>query len=164
MAKLTVAIQRFIVTRLACHDTHSQVAVAVKEEFQVDVTRQQVYHYDPEREDAIKKWKSLFDAERVKFNALPSPGSQKSVRIRRLTRMAERAEANRNYKLAASLYEQIAKEEGGYYENPRAKPIAPQSEEDLITRMKGALAEMDERTVGPPAPSSPPPLTLERSA
>jgi len=47
MATLTDAHKHFIVQALACWDSPTQVAEAVREEFGVDVPRGQVAQYDP---------------------------------------------------------------------------------------------------------------------
>jgi len=47
MAALKNEVKSFIVQALACFDTPSQVSQAVKQEFDVDVTRQQVEQHDP---------------------------------------------------------------------------------------------------------------------
>ncbi|WP_049058606.1 DUF2280 domain-containing protein, partial [Achromobacter xylosoxidans] len=63
MAKLTEAYKRYIVQALACWDTPSQVAEAVKEEYGLDVPRMQVAQYDPTKvagKDLAKKWVQLF--------------------------------------------------------------------------------------------------------
>lgn len=122
--KLTDEVQAFIVQALACYDAPSVVAEAVKQEFGITISRQLAEAYDPNKRAAknlAQKWKVLFEATRKAFLKDQSQIgiAQKSVRMRALHRMAERAEAQRNYKLAAELYEQAAKEEGGAYTNTR---------------------------------------------
>jgi hypothetical protein len=48
MAALKDEVKRFIVQSLACFDTPSQVAQAVKDTFGLEVSRQQCEFYDPE--------------------------------------------------------------------------------------------------------------------
>lgn len=64
MAKLNEAVQRFIVQALACYDTPTQVAESVKEDFGIEVTRQQIASYDPtkaaSKNNLAKKWRDLF--------------------------------------------------------------------------------------------------------
>lgn len=168
MARLTDDVKAFIVDRLACYDKPQEVADSVKEEYGVTIPRQQVEAYDPEKKrfPLAQKWIDQHAATRKAFleQRAGLAITHRAWRQRELEDMARRAKKSRNYKLAASLLEQAAKEEGDAFTNTRAKPVAAASEEEQIIRMKGALAEMDERTVGPPAPTSPPPLTLERSA
>lgn len=148
MAKLTDAIKEFIVIALACYDRPQQIANAVKEEFGVDIKRQQVEEYDPDKRCKTQKWVDLHATTRKKFldDLTSEPAAQKSVRVRRLARMAERAESSRNILGAAQLYEQIAKEMGGLYTNRReltgaeGKPLVPdRALEDLTEDELAAL-------------------------
>ena len=121
MAKLTEAIKLFIVQRLACYDSPQEIADAVNEEFGVVIPRQQVEEYDPEKRSPGKKWRELHRVTREAFEQEKArePAAMRAFRIRRLARMAKRAEDRKNYVLAASLYEQIAKEVGEAYTNRR---------------------------------------------
>lgn len=120
MPVLTEEIKSFIVKGLACYDTPSQVAKAVGERFELKIDRFQVYAYDPEgTKRPAKKWVELYEATRAAF--LEKQGSiavaQRAARLRRLDRMADRAEATGNLKLAAELLEQAAKECGDAFTN-----------------------------------------------
>lgn len=121
-ASLSDEVKAFIVHGLACFDPPSIVAEAVKREFEVDVSRQGVEAYDPTKRasrNLAPKWRSLFDMAREEF--LKDTGriaiANRSVRLRALQRMAEKAEGMRNLALAAQLYEQAAKEMGEAYSN-----------------------------------------------
>lgn len=145
MAALEVKVKRYIVGALACFDTPSQVAAAVKEEFGVEVTRQQVAIYDPTKvngRELSKELKTLFEETRARFktdlDAIPL--AHQTARLRSLSRLHAKAESSGNAVLAASLLEQIAKEVGGAYTNTRrheggdpSKPIhvAHRKAEDL---------------------------------
>lgn len=145
MAKLGVKEKRFIVTALACWDTPSQVAKAVKEEFGVDVPRQQIGYYDPTKvlgADLSKELTALFHETRAKFRAEIDaiPIANQAFRLRTIERLAREAEAQGNKALVAQLMEQAAKETGGAYTNRRqieggdpSKPIhhAHHKAEDL---------------------------------
>lgn len=125
MAVLTAEVKTFIVHALACFDTPSQVAESVKAEFGVEVSRQQVEGYDPNKKAADKladKWVDLFNETRSKFcNETASiPIANKAYRLRALNRMAIAAEQKKNYPLAAQLMEQAAKESGGAYTNKQS--------------------------------------------
>lgn len=122
MAKIPDDVKAFIVTRLACYEPPSRVAAAVKAEFGLDMPRQHVQLYDPEKgQKPAKKWCDLFDATRKKLLAGvdTTPGAHIGVRVATLWRLCERAEGMGNIPLAASLLEQIAKETGGLYTNRR---------------------------------------------
>lgn len=122
MPKLTKEHKRFIVRALACFDTPKQVADAVKEEFGFVLSRQSVQFYDPTVGPRPgKEWIAIFEETRKTFldEAAKEPVAHRAVRVRRLARMAERAESKGNTVLAASLYEQIAKEVGDSFTNKR---------------------------------------------
>lgn len=130
MATLTDGVKRFIVQALACFDTPTQVAVAVKEEFGVDVHRSQIAQYDPTRaagEKLAGRWRVLFADTRSRFRQEVSeiPIANRSYRLRALSRLAEKAENMRNLALTAQLYEQAAKECGDMYVNRKIEPDKP---------------------------------------
>lgn len=120
--KLTEAQKIAVVERLAMFDGPKTVADWVKEEFGIEITRQAIQHYDPTvGEKPSEKWCAIFDTTRKAFLKSESeiPIAQRTFRLRRLQRMAEAAEYQRNYMLAAQLYEQAAKEVGLLYTNSR---------------------------------------------
>ena len=122
MATLTEDVKAFIVQALACFDTPTQVCEAVKEEFGLDVTRQQVAAYDPTKKTARtlgKKWHAIFHATRKSFleETAAIPIANQSFRLRALQRMYEKTAGRGNYGMAAQLIEQAAKESGGMFVN-----------------------------------------------
>jgi len=124
MAKLNEAAQRFIVQALACYDTPTQVAEAVKEEFGIEITRQQAASYDPTKATGrtlAKKWRVLFHDTRKVFREQVSeiPIADQAYRLRQLQRMAQEAMRRKNIVLAAALLEQGAKDVGGMFTNRR---------------------------------------------
>lgn len=154
MAALDVKVKRFIVSSLACWDTPTQVAVAVKEEFGLEITRQQVGTYDPTKvagRELSKELRALFDETRAKFKAQIDeiPIANQAYRLRALARLAQEAEKQGNRPLVAQLLEQAAKETGGAYTNRRqieggdpSKPIhhAHHKAEDLTDDDLAAIA------------------------
>lgn len=154
MAALDVKVRRFIVQQLACWDTPTQVAQAVKEQFGIEVSRQQVANYDPTKvagRDLSKELRALFDETRAKFKADVEaiPIANQSYRLRVLARLARDAEQQGNKALVAQLMEQAAKETGGAYTNKRtleggdpSKPIhhAHHKAEDLSDDDLAAVA------------------------
>lgn len=155
MAALTDDVKLFIVQALACYDTPSQVVQMVKDEFGVTVTRQQVEGYNCMRaagQGVGKKWVTIFHKTREDFEAEVSkvPVMLRVVRIRRLERYADAAEKGGNLVLAAALLEQIARENGGMYENRRTlvhtgvngQPIQTQNTNLNVTMTE---AEADQR-------------------
>ena len=153
MPTLTDEIKTFIVKGLACYDTPSQVAEAVKAEFNVEITRQHVYAYDPNASQHMApRWRELHAATRAALlRELAEIGiAHRAVRLRRLDRLASRSERN-NVMTALKCLEMAAKECGGMYEN--RKPILVQP-----TLAQNAVPE-------PPAlrPAAAPPATPQRA-
>lgn len=122
MAQLTEPMKLFIVQALACYDTPTQVANAVKEEFGIEVTRQQVARYDSPKataKDLSKKLKDVFAATREAFLADVStiPIAQQAFRLRVLQRTLNKVEGQGNVAMVSQLLEQAAKESGGVFTN-----------------------------------------------
>ncbi|MBM1191541.1 DUF2280 domain-containing protein [Pseudomonas weihenstephanensis] len=130
MAVLKNEVKSFIVQALACFDTPSQVVEAVKSEYGVVVSRQQVETHDPTKsagKGLAVKWATLFHDTRKRFREETAeiPIANRAFRLRGLGRMAEKAETMRNLALTAQLYEQAAKEVGDVYVNRRIEPEKP---------------------------------------
>ncbi|MBD1301131.1 DUF2280 domain-containing protein, partial [Pseudomonas aeruginosa] len=126
MAALNSELKSFIVQALACFDTPSQVVEAVKNDFGIVVTRQQVESHDPTKaagKGLAKRWVTLFHDTRKRFREETAeiPIANRAYRLRALGRMAERAEGMRNMGLAIQILEQAAKEVGDVYVNRQAK-------------------------------------------
>lgn len=127
MAALRDEVKLFIVQALACYDTPTQVSKAVKEEFGLDVIRQQVAAYDPNcyvGRNLSAKWRTIFEDTRAKFreDTAAIPIASRAYRLRALARMAQQAESMRNIALAVAVIEQAAKEVGDMYVNRRLEP------------------------------------------
>ena len=126
MPTLTDEIKTFIVKGLACFDTPSKVAEAVKSTFDVDVTRQQVHRYDPAcAQPPVPRWRELHAAtRRAHLAQLAEIGiAHRTARLKVLDRMAHDAEARDDFRLTASILEQAAKECGGVYDRKRRLPF-----------------------------------------
>ncbi|EPZ6108513.1 DUF2280 domain-containing protein [Pseudomonas aeruginosa] len=126
MAALNSELKSFIVQALACFDKPSQVVEAVKNDFGIVVTRQQVESHDPTKaagKGLAKRWVTLFHDTRKRFREETAeiPIANRAYRLRALGRMAERAEGMRNMGLAIQILEQAAKEVGDVYVNRQAK-------------------------------------------
>ncbi|CUI29711.1 DUF2280 domain-containing protein [Achromobacter xylosoxidans] len=124
MALLSDSAKRFIVQALACYDTPSQVAEAVKDEFGLDVPRMQVAQYDPTKvagKNLAKKWRDLFEATRKRFReeVAEIPIADQAYRLRQLGKIYERHVSRGNVIGAAGVLEQAAKEVGGAFTNRR---------------------------------------------
>jgi hypothetical protein len=129
MSTLSDDIKAFIVKGLACFDTPSQVAESVKVTFGLEVSRQQVYAYDPDcTQPPSARWIALHAATREKFldGMAEITVAHKAVRLRMLERYARLAEDQKRTQVAAMFLEQAAKECGGVYEGRKA-PAAPKN-------------------------------------
>ncbi|KPM57856.1 hypothetical protein HB13667_29215 [Pseudomonas putida] len=130
MAALRDEVKAFVVQALACFDTPSQVVVAVKENFGLEVSRQQCEAYDPTKyvgRNLHLKWRTLFEDTRARFREETAdiPIANRAFRLRALGRMAEKAENMKNMALTAQLLEQAAKECGDMYVNRKLEPDKP---------------------------------------
>jgi hypothetical protein len=122
MPTLNDEMKTFIVKRLACYETPSRVAEAVKANFDIEISRQHVYAYDPDSSPVIgQRWKDLHsETRRVWLHEVAEIGiAQKSVRLAMLDRMARNMMANNRIDRTLACLEQAAKECGGMYENRR---------------------------------------------
>jgi hypothetical protein len=158
--KLSDEMKLFVVQQLAAFDGPLEVAEAVKGKYGVEVTRQAIHYYDPTHEPKPpEKWCQIFKAMRDKYldDTAEIPARKRSVRIRRLERMALNAEKMRNYQLAGQLYEQIAKEVGELYTNRQkmeltgkdGKPIEVQTDElrnRIVRRITGVASRIGPNT------------------
>ena len=117
MATLREPIKVFIVQSLACFETPQQVADAVKQEFNIEIERQQVSAYDPTKptgKNLSKKLKDLFTRTRKDFksNIYDIPLANKAVRLNELQKMY--VDWNKNKKMKQSVIKQIKDEMQGY--------------------------------------------------
>jgi hypothetical protein len=119
--KLPKAVQRFIVQRFAEYDTPQVVADAVKEEFDIEVARQTVAHYQPSAPNLAQEWRDLFAAARAKFLADTTEidVAQKAWRLRRLSGIARHYRESRNFAAERDTLKQAAEEAGDAYTNRR---------------------------------------------
>lgn len=126
--KLNDKLRAEVVRRLAEYQWPSEVSAWLKEEHGIDLPKDSVRHYDATRAGAqvsrgggklANKWIDLFAAHRAQFLAGTSRIgiANKAYRLKRLDSMARKAEDMGNFKLAAELHEQAAKEMGGYFTN-----------------------------------------------
>ncbi|MFW9268014.1 DUF2280 domain-containing protein [Pseudomonas sp. D2-30] len=140
MAALKDEVKRFIVQSLACFDTPSQVAQAVKDTFGLEVSRQQCEFYDPTKyagRDLALKWRTVFEDTRKRFREETAeiPIANRAFRLRALNRFVEKAESMKNISLAMQILEQAAKETGDMYVN-RSRKEEPDDEPAVPTRIQ----------------------------
>jgi hypothetical protein len=142
MAALTPEIKTFIVQALACFDSPLQVAEAVREQYGMTISRQQVEIHDPTKrcsKGLARRWIVLFADPRCAFlRAIANiPIASRSYRLRALGRMLEQVERRGNLVLAARLLEQAAKEVGAASVDSRSKAPAAAVE---VTRLEDRQA------------------------
>lgn len=106
-----------IVIELACFDSPAQVAATVKEKFGVQLSRQRIEAYHPERAAGARlsaKWRAVFYDTRARLLAELDniPIACQAYRLRVLERVAHQAEQMGNLQLAARIIEQAAREVG----------------------------------------------------
>ena len=153
MAVMNDEQKSFIVKELAMYASPSEISAAVKEQFGIDVPRNQVALYDPlgySGSKVAKKWQDLFKATRKAFlkDVSAIPIAQRSYRLKQLSDMATRAKSKGNLPLAAQLMEQAAKECGDTYTNKLnlkhsgiPKPDPPQSREAVEARVAALIGK-----------------------
>tara|TARA_R110000868_G_scaffold34552_1_gene124761 strand:+ start:295 stop:834 length:540 start_codon:yes stop_codon:yes gene_type:complete len=131
MAKLTEEQKAFLVCGFARWATRADLMRAFEEEFGIQPLRSQLENYNLDgwratrhtegRKDPMKKWRPLWNETREKFkkDTIAIPIANAAVRLSMLNDMANQAYAKKNFKLAAELIEQAAKEAGGAFTNVR---------------------------------------------
>lgn len=124
MAALKDEVKAFIVQALACFDKPTQVAASVKEQFRLEVTRQQVESYDPTKYAGRAlniKWRTIFEDTRKRFreDTADIGIASRAGRLRALDRMAGKAEDKGNIPLAIQIIKLAAEEVGDVYVNRR---------------------------------------------
>ena len=127
MPILNDEIKEFIVKRIACYETPSRIAAAVRINFGIDVDRRQVFAYNPAgSQPPAQRWIDLHAATRARFlrDVAEIGVAQKVIRLRMLDRFAEMADDNNFHSKAAKFLEQAARECGGFYEKRRAPHAA----------------------------------------
>lgn len=120
MAALPTAVKLHIVTALACFESPSQVVASVKEQFGLELSRQRIEAWHPERVAGAKldaKWRDLFEDTRKRLLAELDniPIALRSYRLRQLGRILGRAEEMGNISLSNRALELAAKEVGDFY-------------------------------------------------
>lgn len=123
MATLKKNHKSFIVIRLACYDSPSDIQEAFQENFNFKVSASQISYYNPSsvqgNAQLAQKWKDLFNETRKRFKkeVQDIPIANQAFRLKKLQRNMEQLERMKNYKGANETIEQAAKEVGGAYTN-----------------------------------------------
>ena len=151
MATLKEPIKIFIVQSLACRDTPQEVADAVKQEFGIQIERQQVAAYDPTKargKDLSKKFVDLFHKTRADFDAglIDIPIAQKYYRLKQYQKHLEKNA--RNTVMSLNIMKQAAQDLGGQFTNRQeltgkdGEPLMGISDDELNKRIKEAEAKV----------------------
>ncbi|CCE05783.1 conserved hypothetical protein [Bradyrhizobium sp. STM 3843] len=134
--QLSFVHKREIVQRLARFDTPTEVAKAFKTDYGLNLSLPRILFYDPTSKAGAalsEELKALFKETRQAFlkDLEAIPIANKAVRLRRLDRMAARAEESGNMVLAAELGELAAKEVGGAFTNKHQHELTGKDGKDL---------------------------------
>ena len=113
MATLKEPVKIFIVQSLACRDTPQEVADAVKQEFGIQIERQQVAAYDPTKvrgKDLSKKFVDLFHETRKKFDEglIDIPIANKHFRLKQYDKLL--AKNSKNVVMSLNILKQAAQD------------------------------------------------------
>ena len=122
MPRLAPKHKRLIIQRLACHDEPREVVDAVKEVFGLEITRQQVHHYNPENSNGdqlSQELRDLFYETRDRFEKEMDqvPIANRAFRLRELHKNYQQAKRMRALPIQNQILEQAAKEQGELYTN-----------------------------------------------
>jgi hypothetical protein len=136
MELLSEPVKRFIVQRLACYESPSQVVAAVKEVFGIEITRQRAWTYTPKSGTEIsQELKDLFVTTREEYRKMEAEVGVAQLRYRMERRqkwleilegtLVKMADAPRpNVALLAATIERLegvlqgsAKDQGGAFTN-----------------------------------------------
>lgn len=128
----------FIVQELACFQSYSEVAAAVKETFGIEIERQQVYSYDPTRNKVAEKWQEIFDATRKKFleDVSSIPIANKAFRLNELWKIYQSYKTSKtpNTKAMKDTIEQASKESGDHNTNKLKHELTGKDGKELTPR------------------------------
>lgn len=119
MARLKKEVQTYIVRSLAQFNTPQETADLVKEEFKIEVTRQQCEAYDPTKrigKDLSQSLKKEFEETRKSYLDAPKniPIANQTVRLEVYQRLINKAKSPM---MALKILKQAAEEMGGKYTN-----------------------------------------------
>jgi hypothetical protein len=130
VAELTHAQKETIIVLLAEFRSPSIVVAHMREEHGLELSIQQIVKYDPTRPsyDSGESWRAIFNVAREAYlrDISKVPIAHQAYRLNVLQEALGAAKKARNWKLAAELLEQAAKEVGGALTNSRDVNISDQ--------------------------------------
>lgn len=110
MAKLEKEQQEFIIECFAQYLPPREIITLVKDNFNVVLTQQDLYHYNPKHKNALsKELRQYFIECREEYNKNGQNigGSSKSFRLEQLTEIFFELKKSKNYKLAIEIIKQL---------------------------------------------------------
>lgn len=118
MGELEFKHKVFIVQQLACDKTLPEIVEAVKEQYDIEISRQAVHYYNPLRNEKLdEELARIFHETRAKIKegTLEVPCSSQTYRLMMLQSLIDKANRRGQSTVVAKLLEQAAKEIGGFY-------------------------------------------------
>ena len=154
MATLREPIKIFIVQSLACFDTPQQVADAVKQEFGIEIERQQVASYDPTKStgrNLSKKLKDLFHKTRSDFkeNIEDIPIANKAFHFKELQQIYNEYTKNK------VMRTKVLKQAQGLIQMGSGGSSGLSEKDQIEIEMKRLELEKLKREVNPPKTTPP---------
>jgi len=116
--KLSDKAKFFVLKRLAAFEKPTEIAEAVKAEFGVDMSRQNVEFYDPAKNSVLgKQWLEFWVSERKKFIEEVDAQPLQHLAYRQKVRQRALDQSGRNPKMMLQIADSAAKDAGGAYTN-----------------------------------------------
>lgn len=137
---LSSEVKELIITQLAWYTTPAEIQELVKEQYGLEVTKQQLQHYNPHTykgKALAPKYIDMFNVRRQAFlnEVSDIPIANVNVRLKRLENTWIQLTAKKNYIAANAVLEQAAKEASGFY-SPRNQQLPSQEGESFIGWLK----------------------------
>lgn len=135
--KLERVHQIFIVQQLAMFERGVNIQKALKDEFEIEISRAGISYYNISNPDLPKEFKKLFTKIRNDFlkNSAKIPIANKSYRLQKLYKLYEAEEdkhpAIQSPKTMRALLEQAAKESGDAYSNKQKVELTGRNGEPI---------------------------------
>lgn len=156
MAKITPQAKADIMRWLAQGQKYEQILKGLEARHGITVVRQALEYYNPaspKSKRLSKHLREIYETARQLYlsDLTAIPESHKAVRVRMLAEMANDSMTRKNYRVAADLLEQIAKETGNVFSNrhevtgPKGQPIQHAhhlSDAEVTERLSAKLTEM----------------------
>lgn len=119
MRRIPETVKRRLIELLGCYYSPVEVARLIHEEFDLSLTARHVRAYDPTSFQfvASQRWEAYFWSVRKRFETeiAEQPIANRAYRLRKLTKLFERAFEKGDLAEARSCLEQAAKEMGHWY-------------------------------------------------